>query len=122
MLGKRFLEKLYDDIRHSDLGLKDEDREASLLYEKAFELIEKYTDPQYDKIYVSDIFNEVISSYGDARQYLGFKHGLTHALKLTVETMSTPERTAEGIEQYYDYLYKEEFHREPIHIKPKKGG
>ena len=113
MLGRRFLEKLYDDIRFNE-EIKDEDRESRFLYDKTFEFIEKYTDPQYDKNYVADKFNDIISSYGDARQYLGFKHGLTHALKLTVETMSTPERTAEEIRQVYDYYYKD------LHSKPPK--
>ena len=99
---KTFLEKIY-----MELYAEEEDGQAALFYwEKVFEVIEKYIDPKYDKGYVSNTLYDALAPYGREQEMIGFKRGLTHAMKLTVETMSIPETTRDEAEFIYSLLRK----------------
>ena len=97
---KTFLENIY-----LELYREEKDGQAALFYwEKAFEIIEKYIDPKYDRNYVSNTLYDALAPCGVEQEMIGFKRGLTHALKLTVETMSTPEKTRDEAEYIYSLL------------------
>ena len=97
---KTFLENIYLDLYEDE-----KDGQAALFYwDKMFEVIEKYIDPKYDRNYVSNTLYNALAPYGREQEMIGFKRGLTHALKLTVETMSTPEKTRDEAEYIYSLL------------------
>ena len=69
-------------------------------------VVEKYTDPQYNKQYISDLVSEIVDSLTDAAEIRGFKQGLRHALKLVIETQHTPDNSGYWAAQELDGIFK----------------
>ena len=109
MLGKSHLEKLYDELnpdKNLAIEYRDEDREPNFLNSMLYETLDKYLDPKYDKGYIHDEICSIVDSLQKVNRVLGFKQGLTHALRLMTETLGTPEKSQYEIEQIYR-LYHE---------------
>ena len=71
------------------------------------EVIEKYTDPQYNKRYICNLVTDIVCSLTDAAELHGFKQGLRHALKLVIETQHTPDSTGYEASDTLNILFKE---------------
>ena len=118
MLGKSHLEKLYDEL-NLDEYKKIEDRESDFFDLMLYKTLDKYLDPKYDKNYIHDEINSILYHLQQANRVLGFKQGLTHALRLMTETLGTPEKNQREIEQIYK-LYHEIYYPKD-HKEAKKN-
>ena len=70
------------------------------------DVIGKYADPQYDKLYICNLVSDITTSLVEAAELHGFKQGLRHALKLVIETQHTPVNSGHEAFKELDNLLK----------------
>ena len=87
LLGDLYYKLTEDDKRD------DESQEGRFYWDKIFDDLKKYADPQYDDIELSDHFYNLIVPMCRAYEIEAFSMGVSFALKLSAQAFSVPRMT-----------------------------